>query len=115
MLLRVTVVLLVSAAALLLAGAVLANVTVEGFVPALLAAAAIGLVNALIWPLAIRLLLPITVLTLGLGALVLNGAVVLLVAELDTGLVVNTLAAAIAVAFLLTVVNTAATSLLMMR
>ncbi|HKG64315.1 MAG TPA: phage holin family protein [Solirubrobacteraceae bacterium] len=109
---RLTIVWIVSAGALLLAGAVLSNVDVEGFVPALGAAAAIGLVNALLWPLAIRLLLPITVLTLGLGSLVLNGAVVLLVAEFDTGLVVNTLGAAIVVAFVLTVVNTAVTSLL---
>ena len=109
---RLTIVWIVSAGALLLAGAVLANVDVEGFVPALGAAAAIGLVNALLWPLAIRLLLPITVLTLGLGSLVLNGAVVLLVAALDKGLVVNTLGAAIVVAFVLTVVNTAVTSLL---
>jgi uncharacterized membrane protein YvlD (DUF360 family) len=109
---RMTVVLLASAVTILLSGAVLANVTIEGFGPALLAAAAIGLVNAIIWPLAIRLLLPITVLTLGLGALVLNGAVVLLVSELDAGLQVDTLVAAIAVAFALTVVNTAVTSLL---
>ena len=36
-----------------------------------------------------RLLLPITVLTLGLGALVLNGGVVLLVSAIDAGLVVD--------------------------
>jgi len=111
-LLRLTIVWIVTAAALLLAGAILRNVDVEDFAAALGAAAAIGLVNALVWPLAIRLLLPITVLTLGLGVLVLNGGVVLLVASLDAGLDVDTLGAAIAVAFILTVVNTAVTSLL---
>src|SRR5215217_96970 len=111
-LLRVTVIWIVTALALGLSAALFAGVDVEDFAAALGAAAAIGLVNALLWPLAIRLLLPITVLTLGLGSLVLNGAVVLLVAEFDTGLVVNTLGAAIVVAFVLTVVNTAVTSLL---
>jgi len=102
-LLRLVVVWIATALALLLASAILSGADVEDFAAALLASALIGLVNALIWPLAIRLLLPITVLTLGLGALVLNGAVVLLVASLDKGLEVDTLGAAIAVAFILTV------------
>jgi uncharacterized membrane protein YvlD (DUF360 family) len=110
--LRVVVVWLLTAGALLLASEILANVQVKDFAGALGAAALIGLVNALVWPLAIRVLLPFTVLTLGLGVLVLNGGVVLLVSATDPGLQVNTLGAAIAVALVLTVVNTAATSLL---
>ena len=51
-----------------------------------MSAAAIGLINALVWPLLIRVALPFTVLTLGLGVLALNGAVVLVVAELDPGM-----------------------------
>src|SRR4051794_22989645 len=109
---RVVVVLLATAAALLLASTVFAGVEVKDFAAALGAAALIGLVNALVWPLAIRLLLPLTVLTLGLGVLVLNGAVVLLVSTTDPGLEVNGLGAAIAVAILLTVVTTAVTALL---
>ena len=111
-LLRLIVVLIVTAAAIGLAGAILSGVTVEDANAALASAALISLVNALLWPLAIRLLLPITVLTLGLGALVLNGAVVLLVASLDPGLHVDSLFAGIATAFILTVVTTATTSVL---
>jgi uncharacterized membrane protein YvlD (DUF360 family) len=111
-LLRVTVIWIVTALALGLSAALFAGVDVEDFAASLGAAAAIGLVNALLWPLAIRLLLPITVLTLGLGALVLNGGVILLVAALDPGLHVDSLGAAIATAIVLTVVTTAATSLL---
>lgn len=111
-LLRVVVVWLLTAGTIMLAGAVLSGVKVDGVGAALIAAALIGLVNALLWPLAIRLLLPITVLTLGLASLVLNGGVVLLVSTLDTGLVVDGLGAAIVLAFAVTVVNTAATSLL---
>ena len=110
--LRILVVWVLSAGTLLLASALLADVHVEDVGAALGAAALIGLVNGLLWPLAIRLLLPITVLTLGLGSLVLNGAVVLLVSALDAGLDVTTLWAGILVAFAVTVVTTAAASLL---
>src|SRR3954447_10149747 len=109
---RVVVVWLGTAGALLLASVVFAGVDVKDFAAALGAAALIGLVNALVWPLAIRLLLPLTVLTLGLGVLVLNGGVVLLVSATDPGLEVNSLGAAIAVAILLTVVTTAVTAVL---
>lgn len=109
---RVIVVWLVTAATLMLASALLTNVDVTDPAAALGSAALIGLVNALLWPLAIRLLLPITVLTLGLASLVLNGGVILLVSALDPGLDVQTLLAGIVVAFAVTVVNTAVTSLL---
>src|SRR3954447_14563051 len=109
---RVVVVWLGTAGALLLASVVFAGVDVKDFAAALGAAALIGLVNALVWPLAIRVLLPVTVLTLGLGVLVLNGGVVLLVSATDAGLEVNGLGAAIAVAILLTVVTTAVTAVL---
>src|SRR5689334_15333355 len=111
-LLRVIVVWIVTAAALGLCAAIFSGVSIEDVAAAFASAALIALVNAALWPLAIRLLLPITVLTLGLGALVLNGGVILLVASLDPGLHVDSLGAAIGVAFVLTVVTTAATSLL---
>jgi len=110
--LRILVVWLIDAGALLLCAAVFADVHLNRPAAALGAAALIGLVNGLLWPLLIRLLLPITVLTLGLGALVLNGAIVLLVGQISPGLEVNTLVAGIAVAFVLAVVTTAVTALL---
>jgi uncharacterized membrane protein YvlD (DUF360 family) len=110
--LRVVVVTIVTAAAIALSGAIFSGVEVQDFGSALAAALLIGIVNALLWPLAMRLLLPITVLTLGLAALVLNGAVVLAVASLDRGFVVDSLGDGILVAFVLTVVNTITTSLL---
>ncbi len=77
-----------------------------------MAAAAIGLVNALVWPLLIRVALPFTVLTLGLGVLMLNGAVILLVAHFEPSMHVRDLATGIAVAIGVTLVNTFVTSLL---
>src|SRR3954467_4921437 len=95
--LRVAVVWLTDAATLMLLSAVLSQVHVDSFGAALVAAALIGLVNAFIWPVVIRLALPITVLPLGLGVLVLNGAVVLAVAAIDTGLHVEGLVAGVVV------------------
>src|SRR5215204_7348184 len=111
-LLRVIVIWIITAATLMLLSVLLPGVEVESFGAALVAAALIGLFNALVWPLLIRLALPITVLTLGVGVLVLNGAVILAVAAISQGLVVSGLSSGILVVIGLTVINTLVTSLL---
>jgi uncharacterized membrane protein YvlD (DUF360 family) len=103
---------LITAGGLLVLNAVLRGFHVDGPTAALAAAALIGLANALVWPLLIRIALPFTVLTLGLGALVLNGAIVLAVAAIDSGIHVDDLATGIAVAIGLTIINTLVTALL---
>ena len=110
--LRIALTWLLTAATLLVLGDVLPGLDVEDGAAALLAAATIGLLNAFVWPLLIRLALPFTVLTLGLGAIVLNGALILAVSALEPGLHVRDLATGIGVALGITVVNTATTSLL---
>ncbi len=70
---------LITALALWLGATFIPGVTVGGFGAALLASAVLGAVNALIWPALIRFALPVTVWTLGVGALVLNGLFVWLV------------------------------------
>ena len=110
--LRVIAVWIVTAATLVVLASIMERFTVDGDGAALVAAAAIGLVNALVWPLVIRIALPFTVLTLGLGVLLLNGAVVLLVSKLDTGITVDGLGAGIVVAIGITLVNSLATALL---
>src|SRR5918996_2774956 len=110
--LRVGLVWLLTAAALHLMSAILTGFAIEGTGTALLAAALIGLINALVWPLLIRIALPFTVLTLGVGVLILNGGVVWLVSVIEPDLHVDSLGAGIAVAIGITVVNTLATSLL---
>jgi len=103
---------LITASTLVLLSALLSGVEVTSFGAALIAAALIGLFNALVWPLVIRLALPFTVLTLGIGALVLNGVVILAVAAISRGLVVSGLLSGIIVVIGLTVINTLVTSLL---
>jgi uncharacterized membrane protein YvlD (DUF360 family) len=110
--LRVLLVWLVTAGTILLASQIFSGVEVTDFGAALLAAALLGLLNAFVWPLVVRFALPFTVLTLGLGVVVLNGAMVLAVAAIDRGLHVRGLGAGIGLALAVTVVTTAVTSLL---
>jgi uncharacterized membrane protein YvlD (DUF360 family) len=110
--LRVLVVWLLTAGTLHLLSAILPGFTIDGDGTALLAAALIGLVNALVWPFLIRVALPFTVLTLGLGVLLLNGAVVVAVASVEPSMHVDDVGTGIVVAIGVTVVNTLATALL---
>jgi uncharacterized membrane protein YvlD (DUF360 family) len=73
---RVALVLLLDSLTLLALSALIDGFVLEGAGSALGAAATIGLLNALVWPALSRLALPLTVLTLGLAGLVLNGLLV---------------------------------------
>jgi uncharacterized membrane protein YvlD (DUF360 family) len=67
------------------ATAVLPGIDVPSFRAVLVVTALIALLNALLWPLLIRLLLPLTVLTFGLGSLLLNAGIVSLAIKLVDG------------------------------
>jgi uncharacterized membrane protein YvlD (DUF360 family) len=110
--LRVIITLAITAVALRVLAAVIPGVRVTGWRAAIAAAAAIGLLNALVWPLFIRVALPITVLTIGIGALIFNGAVVLTAAVVVPGFEVDSLPSGIALAVGLTLVSTVVTTLL---
>jgi len=58
---------------------------VPSFGAALATTAAIALINALLWPLVIRIVLPLTVITFGLGSLVLNALVVIVAIDVVDG------------------------------
>jgi putative membrane protein len=62
-----------NALALMVLPALISSITVAGFVPALVAALVIALLNALLRPILLILTLPVTILSLGLFALVING------------------------------------------
>ncbi len=52
------------------------GIDIPSFGAVLLTTGLVALLNALLWPFLIRLLLPLTVLTFGLGSLVLNAVIV---------------------------------------
>ncbi len=78
-----------NAAALMVVPALIDSVSISGFGPALIAALIIGLLNTLIRPLLIVLTLPVTVLSLGFFALIINGLLFWLTAELVEGVSVR--------------------------
>ena len=70
---RILLVWIFNAMALIAVAYLLPGIKVDGFGSALIAALVLGLVNALIRPLLVLLTLPITVLTLGFFILLING------------------------------------------
>ncbi len=103
---RLLLVLLLDALALLGLSELLPGFTLDGFWAAFGLAVILGLANALVWPLLLRVALPFTVATLGLGALVLNGALLLLAAWLIAEVHVNDLFSAVVVIIGLTLITT---------
>ncbi|HSN22397.1 MAG TPA: phage holin family protein [Usitatibacter sp.] len=86
---------IVNAAALLLVAYLYPGVQVTGFLPALVAALVLGLVNAVIRPILVILTLPVTLLTLGLFLFVINALMFWLAASIVHGFTVTGFGAAL--------------------
>jgi uncharacterized membrane protein YvlD (DUF360 family) len=109
---RGVLVLLLDAAILLLLSEVLDGFVLDGAGSALGAAALIGLLNAFVWPVVVRLALPLTVLTLGVAALVLNGLLAMIAIDLLPGAEVADLLDGIVITLAVAALTAAAYSLL---
>jgi uncharacterized membrane protein YvlD (DUF360 family) len=109
---RAVVVLLVDAVGLILLSALLRGFELDGPGAALATAALVGVLNALVWPVLARFALPLSVLTLGLAALVLNGALVAFAIDLIPGATVDAWADGIVVALGMTVLTSLLSALL---
>ncbi|MEO8506886.1 MAG: phage holin family protein [Betaproteobacteria bacterium] len=70
---RLILVWIINALALLALPYIFQSITIDSFVTALIVAVVLGLVNTLIRPVLVLLTLPVTVLTLGLFIFVING------------------------------------------
>ena len=109
---RILLVWIVSAITLTIVAELMSGVTLTSFGAALWVVALVGLVNALVWPLLLRVALPLTVLTLGFGVLLVNAAVVFALSELNLGLHIASFAGALVITICLTIANTAASGAL---
>jgi Predicted membrane protein len=96
---------LVTALGLWVASALLAGVHSSGFLAILGAGLLLGLVNAVIRPLIVILTLPVTIITLGFFILVINAAMVGLVAKLLHGFSVDGFWWAVATAIVVSIVS----------
>ncbi len=86
--------LVITALGLWLASTILSGVVIRGWANLLLAALLLGVVNAFVRPVLLLLTLPLTILTLGLFLLLLNGLTLAFVAWLMPGFSVSGLWAA---------------------
>jgi putative membrane protein len=102
--------LLVTALGLWLAATILPGFRIEGAGNLVLAALLLGIVNAVVRPIVFLLTLPLTIVTLGLFILVVNGACIALVAWLIPGVTVSGLFAATLGALVVSVVSWFASS-----
>jgi putative membrane protein len=80
---------LVLTAAVLAASWLLDGIRVTGLLPAVLAAALLGILNAFLRPLLILVTLPVNILTLGLFTFLINALMLKIVSELVTGFSVH--------------------------
>jgi len=109
---RALLVLGLDALVLLLLSALLSGFVLDGAGSALAAAALIGVLNALLWPALARLALPLTVLTLGTGALLLNGVLVAFAIDVLPGGEIGGVLEGVIVAVAMTAVTSTVYSLL---
>jgi putative membrane protein len=93
------------AAAIYLAAAIVPGIDISGPLTALGAGLVLGLINAVVRPVLVILTLPVTLLTLGLFLLVLNGLCLWLTAQLVEGFVVQGFWAAVFGALIVSVVS----------
>jgi putative membrane protein len=96
---------LVNAAVIALAAALVPGLHLAGAMPALLAGLVLGLINALVRPVLVVLTLPLTLLTLGLFLLVLNGICLALTAWLVPGFDIDGFLPAVLGALVISVVS----------
>lgn len=97
--------LIVQSLALLLVAYLLPGITVTGVVPLVVSALLLGFVNAFIRPIILFFTFPVTILTLGLFVLIINGLCLGLVAWLVNGFMVNGLLSAVIGSILLSIVS----------
>jgi putative membrane protein len=112
---RLLVAWLINAAALFVLPYLMQSIRVESFTTALIAALVLGLVNTLIRPILVLLTLPVTVLTLGLFILVINGLLFWAVANFVHGFHVAGFWSAIGGAILYSLISWALSSLLLKK
>ena len=103
---------LVNAAVIALAAALVPGLHLAGAMPALLAGLVLGLINALVRPVLVVLTLPLTLLTLGLFLLVLNGICLALTAWLVPGFDIDGFLPAVLGALVISVVSGVLTAFL---
>ena len=101
-----------TAIALVIVSLIPGLLTITTLSTALWAAVVISLIDALVWPIVLYFALPLTVLTLGLIVVAVNGIVLVVVGQFTPGFHVDGFWAGLLAALIVTIVNTVVASLL---
>ncbi len=91
--------------AIVIAGSVIPGIRIQSIEMGIIAAGIFGIVNAVIRPVVLILTLPINLLTLGLFTLVINAAMLKLVADVVPGFVIESFRAAFLGALLISLIS----------
>lgn len=97
--------ILIGAGALLLVANFVPGVTVSGWYTALIAAAVLGVLNAIVKPILVILTLPITILTLGLFVFVINASLFMFAASFIDGFAVEGFVTALIASVLVSIIT----------
>jgi putative membrane protein len=103
---------LISAAAFMACAYYIPGFHVESFTAALIASAVLGVCNAIIRPIVILFTLPLTILTLGLSLLLVNGLILALAVYFVPGVAIANLGVAIVAAIVISIINAIAGAIL---
>src|SRR3989344_6734121 len=103
--------LLANSLAVFVAGYILPGVHINSFVTAIVVAIVLGILNTFVKPILVILTLPITLITFGLFALVINTIIILVVASIVPGFRVDGFLWALAFSLVLSLVNSFLNSL----
>ena len=95
----------IGALSIMLVGYLVPGIHIASLWAALLAALVLGILNALLKPILILLTLPVTILTLGLFALVINAGIFILASTIVKGFTVDSFGAAFVGSILLWLIN----------
>lgn len=97
--------LVVATLAVLISDYLLPGVTINGLTTAVIAAIVLGLLNTFVRPILQIIALPVSILTLGLFALIINTAMVMLAGMLVPGFLVESFLSAFFFSILLSIVS----------
>lgn len=86
---KILIRLIVSVLAIGIAAYIIPGISIAGVVPAVVLAVVLGVINTFIRPILMVLTLPLSVMTLGLFALVLNTLLIMLAAAIVPGVTVS--------------------------
>ena len=110
---KILLVWIINALSLLALPYLFSGIKVEGFYTAMIVALLLGLINAIARPILILLTLPLTIVTLGLFILVINGLLFWFVATFVDGFIVSGFWPAVLGAIAYSVISWIATTLLL--